>query len=164
MHRDAAERDGSANEESTKMAQPAEIQHPTFGTLRLESDFYGEAIFLGEAWLNPKHRVIIEFRLDEETSLAEGLEAAQQSFDRFRRHEHKNRLKTAKLLLPEVQHFFSEDYTQEEVAKQLSLVRLDLVSGGGGTAHYDSGRKFKADTITAHFGEDGKVSEVDDLN
>jgi hypothetical protein len=147
------------------MTHPTEIQHPTFGTLRLHFDGGSYLNYRGEVQLTPKHRVAIEFEhLPDEKTLAEGLEAARQGFERFRQQEPENRLRTAELLLPEIHDFFSEDYTADTVAGLLSVVQVYLNSDGLGTAHYDSGGTFKEGTIAASFDEDGTVYEVDDLH
>jgi hypothetical protein len=147
------------------MALPAAIQHPVFGTLRLEEEDGGSATFRGEAWLTSKHRIVIQLELEtEEESLKEALAAAQAAYNRFRRQEAAHRLRAAELLLPEIHHFFSPDYTPEQVAEHLSAVQLDLGPDGLATVHYGSGRKFKAEPIAAEFGDDGTIETVDDLN
>lgn len=148
------------------MSLPGEIHHPAVGTLRFQSECHGEFIYAGEAELDAAHRVAVEFwhYEDDGTPLEEGLAVASKAFGQFRSREANHRRETAELLLPEVHHFFSEDYTADRVAERLSVVRVVLHASGSVTAHYDSGGHFKKGPIAATIGEDGTVEEVEDLN
>ena len=143
------------------------LNDPVLGVLRFEENDGSTTYFRGEAELTPKHRVVIDFALEEGDSVEDGLALARSAFERVRADEQFYRLASAKAFLEnlvDADEFFGEPgWTIERVAGLLTLYRVDVSSGNWRVRlFYACKDGLGEEDLAVTFDEDDNVEEVED--
>jgi hypothetical protein len=150
------------------MSADGEINDPVFGVLHVADKTDQCTTFRGEVNFTPKHRVVIDFQYFQEMgSLAVSLGVGRDVYARVRRGEWSCRLQVAQVVfdevLPDIVQFLDEgEWTEERVARSLTLRRIDLRPDcSGWFLHYDSDGKFNDGWIYAYFSNAGTLEEIE---